>query len=151
MGASPAEPGGLPFVLVLAAIGDRPLGVVCASSRAIDDRVLSQCGIEPRGRLRLTEMSGQREFDQMLAGSLSLDVSALEHEVVTVVEALLAHTPDLGAIMLQCSDLCPFSHTLQERFELPVYDAVGLVLWLHQTLDATCYSGRTRTCLDPQQ
>jgi hypothetical protein len=48
-------------------------------------------------------------------------------------EALAAH-PEIGAILLQCSELAPFAADVQAQFDLPVHDGALLVRFVHDSL-----------------
>ncbi|MEO3475926.1 aspartate/glutamate racemase family protein [Roseomonas sp. CAU 1739] len=57
-----------------------------------------------------------------------------EAEVVAAAEELLREHPEIGALVLECTNLPPYSATLEARFQLPVYDIVTLVEWFHSGL-----------------
>lgn len=56
--------------------------------------------------------------------------SLLEADALATAEELINSHPDVGAIVLECANLPPFSAAIAARFSRPVYDAVTLVNWL---------------------
>jgi hypothetical protein len=57
-----------------------------------------------------------------------------EAEVVAAAAALLRAHPEIGALVLECTNLPPYSATLEAMFGLPVYDIVTLVEWFQAGL-----------------
>lgn len=55
--------------------------------------------------------------------------TALEN-VTSACARLIASAPQTSAILLECTNLSPYKHTLKEQFRLPVYDVVDAVHWL---------------------
>ncbi len=55
-----------------------------------------------------------------------LDMALFETEPTAVISALLEGNPDIGALVLKCTDLCCFSQRLQARFALPVFGLSSL-------------------------
>jgi Asp/Glu/hydantoin racemase len=48
---------------------------------------------------------------------------------------------EIGAILLQCSDLPPVAAALQSEFQVPVFDAVIMIRWLAAASDYPPYVG----------
>ena len=68
-------------------------------------------------------------------------MDAVEREVVDAALEVQAAHPELGAILLECSDLPPYSAAVQEATGLPVFDFVGFINYVHQAVNARRYSG----------
>ena len=41
---------------------------------------------------------------------------------------------DVGAIVLECTNMPPYAHAIQESLRMPVYDIYSLITWLHAGL-----------------
>ncbi|HEY0275734.1 MAG TPA: aspartate/glutamate racemase family protein, partial [Paenirhodobacter sp.] len=48
--------------------------------------------------------------------------------------AFVARYPDIGALVLECTNLAPHARALQQATGLPVFDSVTLVNWFHAAL-----------------
>ena len=49
--------------------------------------------------------------------------------------------PDLGAMLLECSDLPPYSSDVQRAVNLPVYDFITMIRWVHSAVAQEPYCG----------
>lgn len=58
------------------------------------------------------------------------DFPRLEAEILAAAERLLMRHGDIGALVLECTNMPPHAAALSRRFGLPVYDIVGLIEWL---------------------
>ena len=55
------------------------------------------------------------------------NLEAVTDEVVGVVRKGLEEHPDIGAVVLECTDLPPYASRLREEFGLPVFDFNSLM------------------------
>ncbi|WNJ87990.1 aspartate/glutamate racemase family protein [Bosea sp. 685] len=70
-------------------------------------------------------------FHRLIEGGQPYDRPVLEKELMDTVEDLIAREPSIGAIVLECTNLPPFSEAIHKRFSLPVFDILTLGRWLH--------------------
>jgi Asp/Glu/hydantoin racemase len=63
-----------------------------------------------------------------------LDPRAAEADVLEAGEALLRRAPEVGAVVLECTNMAPYGRRLSEHLGLPVYDIVSLVTWFRAGL-----------------
>jgi hypothetical protein len=42
--------------------------------------------------------------------------------------------PDVGAILLECTNMSPYSRALSKHVTRPVFDIVSFVTWFHASL-----------------
>jgi len=62
-----------------------------------------------------------------LGNALDLDRDAVERETLAAGHALVARHPEVGAIVLECTNLPPYAGALRQALELPVYDVLDLL------------------------
>ena len=62
-------------------------------------------------------------------------------EITDLAEELIAENNDLGAILLECSDMPPYAAAVQEATQLPVFDFITLIRWLRSGVAQRPYSG----------
>ena len=65
---------------------------------------------------------------------LTEDLAAL------AVKAVEAH-PEVGAILLECSDLPPYACEIQRATGLPVFDFISLINWVEHAVVQKRYYG----------
>ncbi|RDE19060.1 aspartate/glutamate racemase family protein [Motiliproteus coralliicola] len=106
---------------------DQKVGVVVANSEALSMDHLVGVGIadEP---LVVAGMQQQPQFAEVIlrGDTNDLDMDVFEQELSSVVAQMLRDNPDVGAIVLECTDLSHFAPKLQQRFGLPVFDLTSL-------------------------
>ncbi|WP_261844386.1 aspartate/glutamate racemase family protein [Aliamphritea ceti] len=117
---------------------DQKVAVVVANSDALTQDHLSGVGIadEP---IVVAGMQAQPQFAEViLRGETNdLDMDVFYAELSGVVANTLANNPDVGAIVLECTDLSHFAPKLQEQFELPVFDLTSLTRMVAATVVRT--------------
>ncbi|MEU2615701.1 aspartate/glutamate racemase family protein [Micromonospora sp. NPDC007271] len=114
---------------------DRTVGLLVADETALSPRHLAAIGAGDVP-VAVTGMAEQPEFREvMLEGRRDrLDVDRLAAEVDARVDALARAHPELGALLIECTDLVPFAHRIQARLGVPVFDIVTLTRMLHASL-----------------
>ncbi|HEX6143204.1 MAG TPA: hypothetical protein VFZ01_10825 [Geminicoccaceae bacterium] len=70
----------------------------------------------------------------ILNDELELDPAAAEADILAAGRALTRDHPEVGAILLECTNMCPYSAGLQQETGLPVFDMTGLVRWFESGL-----------------
>jgi len=79
---------------------------------------------------------GGQEFFRVLikAEKQDLDVGLAEQDVVEAGKGLVARHPDIGAIVLECTNMPPYAAALQAAIGMPVYDIYSMITWFHAGL-----------------
>ena len=73
---------------------------------------------------------GGREFTRVILGDeMSLDVDKARLDNVEAARALQSNSPDLGAIVLECTNMCPYAGDIQQATGLPVFSMLTFVNW----------------------
>jgi hypothetical protein len=79
---------------------------------------------------------GRREFWRVMAqGESEMDIMAARQDILDAGDELVAKYPDVGAIVLECTNMVPFARALQRRLRMPVYDIRSFVSWFQSGLD----------------
>jgi hypothetical protein len=118
---------------------DQKVGLLVAKERSLTPRHLAAIGAESVP-VAVVGMADQPEFREVMleARRAELDADQLGREVLAVVEGLVGE--DLGALVIECTDLVPYAHRIQERLGLPVFDIVTLTTMVHQSLTRRPFS-----------
>ena len=76
-----------------------------------------------------------REFTRVILDDEPvLDVDLARQDVVEGARRLVEAHPEVGAIVLECTNMCPYSADVAEAIGLPVYDFVSFVTWFRSGL-----------------
>ncbi|WP_027857274.1 aspartate/glutamate racemase family protein [Marinobacterium jannaschii] len=115
---------------------DQKVGVVVANSDALSADHLRGVGIADEPMV-VAGMQHQQQFAEViLRGETDdLDMALFEQELCTVVKGMLDDNPDVGAIVLECTDLSHFAPALQAKFGLPVFDLSSLTRMVAAAVD----------------
>jgi hypothetical protein len=70
----------------------------------------------------------------MIGNAPVMDVAAAERDILDAGDALIARHPDVGAVLLECTNMVPYAGALRDRLRLPVYDIYSFVIWFHAGL-----------------
>jgi hypothetical protein len=60
--------------------------------------------------------------------------ATLQREVLGVAERAVRADGNIGALVLECTNLAPYSRDIAHLTGLPVFDVVTLVHWFHRSL-----------------
>ncbi|MCA0908751.1 aspartate/glutamate racemase family protein [Ruegeria marisrubri] len=83
---------------------------------------------------------GGREFTRAILGNESrLNVEKAREDNVEAAIALASDHPDLGAIVLECTNMCPYAPEIQQATGLPVFSIVSFVTWFQAGLVPPVY------------
>ncbi|MBN9530938.1 MAG: aspartate/glutamate racemase family protein [Alphaproteobacteria bacterium] len=109
----------------------RRVGVVTVSAPSLTARHLEAAGAPIDTPIAGTE--GGQEFFRVLikAEKHELDTALAEADILAAGRDLVARHPEVGAIVLECTNMPPYAAALQAELGLPVYDIYTLVAWLH--------------------
>jgi aspartate/glutamate racemase len=121
---------------------DQKVGILTASKSTLTGAHLKAVGAE-MVPVCVGGMDDQPEFcDVVIEGRRNeLDVARLAQEVLAVVERLAEDHPEMGALVIECTDLPPFAHLIQEKIRVPVFDIVTLTNMVYETLVRTPFQG----------
>ncbi|MFB8275356.1 aspartate/glutamate racemase family protein [Nocardia colli] len=114
---------------------DRKVGLLVAKKAALTPRHLNAIGGESVP-ICVAGMDAQPEFREVILEGRrdELNADRLGEEVLREIDQLATANPDMGALIIECTDLVPYGHAIQDRLGLPVFDIVTLTEMVHRTL-----------------
>lgn len=123
----------VPWVQATLPPGKR-VGVITVSRGSLTDAHLDAAGV-PRD-VPVVGTEGGREFFRVLikAEKTDMDVALAEADIVAAGRDLVARHPEVGAIVLECTNMPPYAAALREAVGLPVYDIYSMITWFHAGL-----------------
>ena len=126
----------VPLVHRLLPPGGR-VGIMTVSAATLGPEHLEGAGIGPDIPIAVAGLETEKEFTRVLLGDeLELDVDVAREEHVRVARRLVAEHPDVGAIVLECTNMPPYAADIQRETGRPVFDIVSLVTMVHGALAA---------------
>ena len=126
----------VPLVQRMLAPGRR-IGLMTVSAGTLGPEHLAGAGIGPDVPLAVVGMEGEKEFTRVMLGDeMELDVDLAREEHVRVARRLVTEHPDIGAIVLECTNMPPYTADLQRETGRPVFDITTLVRMVHDGLVA---------------
>lgn len=120
---------------------NQKIGVLTANAESVTPSLLENCGIEDQDCLVLKDTLQTKHFSAVVTMTGSFDNGIAKSEVVQCAQELVAENPDIGAILLECSDMPPYASYIQRAVGLPVFDFITLIRWLHNATMQRPYQG----------
>jgi len=121
-----------PFIERLLPPGKR-VGVLTVSAKSLTRDHLIAAGADPDTPVAGTD-SG-REFTRVMLDNLPrLDAALAERDIFDAGEALIGRHKDIGAVLLECTNMVPYARALSEHLRLPVFDIYSFVCWFQAGL-----------------
>ncbi len=105
----------------------KKVGVITASRRALTRRHFAGVGIsEPPAAV--AGMEDAEEFSSVfLGGKRTIDIEKCRKEMVETALKLVTDYPDVGSLVLECTNMPPYARAVQKAVGLPVFDVVTLI------------------------
>jgi Asp/Glu/hydantoin racemase len=120
---------------------EQKVGIITVNSQTLDHRHMQGAGAGDIPVV-ITGLESEIEFvSAMLDNRLELDVDLAREEHIRVARRLVAENPDVGAIVLECTNMPPYARDIQAATGLPVFDIVTLVNMVYHSVVKPCYSG----------
>lgn len=128
--------------LARAVISERQkVGIITARAQSLTERHLTGVGVQ-HIPVVIAGMDDSREFTEVfIEGKTTLDVAKVTEEMAFVAKQMVAAYPEIGAIVLECTNMPPFAKVVQNVTKLPVFDVVTLINYAFSTVVRRDFSG----------
>lgn len=120
---------------------DQKIGILTANKASMTEELLKACGATRTDNLVIKDALKTDEFAAVVDMRGCFDNTVAAREITDLAEELVAEHDDLGAILLECSDMPPYASLVQEVTQLPVFDFITLIKWLRSGVAQKPYSG----------
>jgi Asp/Glu/hydantoin racemase len=117
------------------------VGVITASAASLTPKLLSQNGVDDLSDIVITGAQDLSEFQQILKTAGSFNSKKIEQQLVGLAKQFVSGNPDIGAILLECSDMPPYAWAIQNAVRLPVFDFITLINWVHSAMVRCPFAG----------
>lgn len=109
----------------------RKVGIMTIEKRSLTEAHLRAAGISPEIPVVLQglEEAGGYFTEQILGNHPELDVERVAREHEQAATQLVERHPEVGAIVLECTNMPPYAHRIRGATGRPVYDLTTMVRW----------------------
>ncbi|GAI49154.1 unnamed protein product, partial [marine sediment metagenome] len=99
------------------------VGIICADGDALAPApALENCGVNDRSTVVIAGAQGLPQMKNINQDTGHLNSAKFEQELVDLSKQTVSENPDIGAILLECSDIPPYARAIQKAVRLPVFD-----------------------------
>lgn len=109
------------------------VGVITISKESVTSEHLESVGVPLDIPLVGTE-NGKTFTASVLDDGDSMNVELAREDLVSAANELVGEYPEVGAIVLECTNMGPFSKDINLALGLPVYDVISYLTWFHAGL-----------------
>lgn len=120
---------------------DKTPGIVTICAETLSEAHLSACGVPLDTPLVGTD-DGE-EFSRVILGDEAvLDVVKARADILAAGRQLLARSPQVGALVLECTNMVPYAAYLREQLRIPVFSIYSFVQWFQAGLLPRAFDAR---------
>jgi len=132
----------IPFIFSI--LGpEQKVGVITADSKSLDESLLEAAGVKSGERLVVRGMEDRENFSKAVIEETGLlDSDKVKREAVSVASEMVENEQKIRALLLECSCLPPYASAIQKAVELPVFDYVTMINYVHSTLVRDSFEGQ---------
>lgn len=113
----------------------KAVGILTVDASSLTSEDLAGAGITRDIPVVIAGLETEKEFTRVLLDDLLvLDVEVAREEHLRVARRLCAEHLEVGAIVLECTNMPPYRADIQRATGLPVFDIVHLVNLVHEAL-----------------
>lgn len=117
------------------------VGIITIHAKSLTQRHLSAVGADTVPHV-IVGTEGEEELSRViLDDEIELDVEKSRDEMVKVAGKMVSDYPEVGAIVLECTNMTPYSAAIQAEIGLPIFDIYTLVSMVYQSLIRREFSG----------
>ncbi len=119
---------------------DRAVGILTVEGRALGPRHLAGAGITEDINVVIWGLERGHAFTPVLLDNeLELDVEAARKENVEAAREMVERHPEVGAIVLECTNMPPYAAAIRDATGLPVFDITTLIRLVYAALVPPVY------------
>jgi hypothetical protein len=123
---------------------NKKVGVITANSELLGScPAIENCGLsleDKQDRILIEGVAGE-EFDNVMMMTGKLNPGRLEAEIVTAAKNLMRRDKNVGAILLECTELSPHAFAVEHAVRLPVWDYTTMTNWIYSGTLRRPFSG----------
>ena len=112
---------------------DKRVGIVTISGTTLTPDHLKSAGVPLDTPIIGTE-TGQ-EFTRVILGDeMALDIDQSRADIIAAGRALCTQHPNIGALVLECTNMVPYASDVSDALGMPVFDFYSFMIWFQAGL-----------------
>lgn len=124
----------LQIPLIRASLGGQKLAVITASKQDLKFEHFHAVGVTDMDGIEIYGMEEMPEWSKISRlPNQHISIEKVENELVSLAAAAQQDHPELGAILLECTDLPPFADAVRRAVNSQVYDLLTMVALIHKS------------------
>ena len=117
------------------------VGIITIDSKSLTQKHLSCVGADKIPHI-IYGTEGEKEFSRViLEDEVKLDVARAKNEMVRVAKRMVSEHPEVGAIVLECTNMPPYAAAIQKEINLPIFDIYTLVIMVYHAVVKKDFAG----------
>ncbi|MFZ5946089.1 MAG: aspartate/glutamate racemase family protein [Bacillota bacterium] len=118
------------------------IGILCADKPSLTPELMKKCGTDDPSICVIEGLGEEPEFSALLNSDRGCFNNAkIREEVVNAAKRIVQNNSNIGAILLECSDMPPYASEVQKAVNLPVYDFITMINWVNHAVAQKSYNG----------
>ncbi|MCK5276872.1 MAG: hypothetical protein KAQ62_03775 [Cyclobacteriaceae bacterium] len=131
--------------MLLTSVGaNKKVGILTASKKLLEPSpALKYSGVSDKDMNRIV-IYGNEDGEQMklITGETGqFSPMKLEKELVDLAKKMIQEHPDVGAVVLECTEFPPYAHAIQDAIRLNVWDFVTMTNFMHAGVMRAPFTG----------
>lgn len=131
--------------MALIAVGsNKKVGVLTANGKLLKaSPALKNSGVADKDMSRVVIYGNEdgKQMNNVTGEKGQFSPKGLEKELVNLTKKCVKEHPDVGAIVLECTEFPPHAHAIQDAVRLPMYDFVTMTKLMHAGAMQKPYTG----------
>jgi len=117
------------------------VGIICANGRVLSSApALEACRIDP-STIVIAGAENLSQMQNVIQSRGHLNNVKFEQELVMLAKEMVTNNPDVGAILLECTEMPPYAWAIQKAVRLPVFDFTTMVNWVYNAVVRRPFTG----------
>jgi len=117
------------------------VGIITIYAKSLTHEHLVAIGVD-RIPYVIMGTEGEKEFSRaILDDEMELDLEQSQRDLIRVAKRMKEDHPEVGAIVLECTNMPPYAAAIQKEVGLPIFDIYTLVNLVYQALVRKEFSG----------
>lgn len=108
------------------------IGVITAKKSALTEQHLENAGVNKQMSIQIQGLEACQEWNKIFSSpDEEIDIDIVKKDVISRAKSMM-ESSNIGAFVLECTDLPPFANGIRQATGLPVFDFVTLTNFVYQ-------------------